>query len=76
MRRAIGAWLLVSLSIAVTRAQGPSVTWRMIGQPLGLGLQCGYFWNRGEGVVVSGAGQFFYLRNGTWRTGLKLPARG
>ncbi|HET6400317.1 MAG TPA: T9SS type A sorting domain-containing protein [Candidatus Kapabacteria bacterium] len=52
-------------------AQG--VTWERIGQ-LDFGIQCGYFWNSGTGVVVTGQAQFYYMKDGqSWRAGLKLP---
>src|ERR1017187_4394077 len=47
--------------------------WAQIGQ-LGLGIQCGYFWNRDVGVIATGNGQFYYLKSGgVWRSGQKMP---
>src|SRR5581483_1100856 len=62
---------LLAAAAVPSAAQTPK--WQQIGLRLGLGIQCGYFWNRGEGVIATGSGQFYYLRNGAWHAGLKLP---
>ena len=72
MRRHSIAILLLIFTTLASGARAQHVTWKQLGGSLGFGIQCGYFWNRGEGVVATGAGQFYYLRNGVWHTGPKL----
>src|SRR5665213_1746489 len=64
---------LAMLPMVTSAGYAQAVTWERIGQ-LDFGIQCGYFWNRGEGVVATGNAQFYYMKNGQpWRAGLKLP---
>ncbi len=73
MKQHARAFILIMLPLLASNAWAQSVSWKQVGNALGFGIQCGYFWNRGEGVVATGAGQIYYLRSGVWRTGLKLP---
>ncbi len=64
-------FLSVPFVLANTSVHAQINTWEEIGQ-IDKGIQCGYFWNRGEGVIATGNGQYYYMKNGLWRVGQKL----
>ncbi|GEM_PF-2616666 len=73
MNRYSASFLTAILTVASLSESALGQTWQQIGPRLGFGIQCGYFWNRGTGVVATGSGQFYYLRGGVWKAGQQLP---
>ncbi|HEX5315228.1 MAG TPA: hypothetical protein VFX22_01145, partial [Candidatus Kapabacteria bacterium] len=54
---------LAVLPMLASPSYAQTVTWEHIGQ-LDFGIQCGFFWNRGNGVVGTGDTHFYYMKNG------------
>ncbi len=71
--RKLVLFLLVPFTVSNPSVHAQMNRWEEIGQ-LGLGIQCGYFWNRDNGVIATGDGQYYYMKNGGgWKAGQKLP---
>src|SRR5665213_99178 len=63
---------LMAIPLFSSAVHSQTVSWHKIGQ-LGIGIECGFFWNRNEGVVATNSRQFYYLKDGKgWRAGLQL----
>src|SRR5665213_1000789 len=63
---------LMAIPLFSSAVHSQTVSWHKIRQ-LGIGIECGFFWNRNESIVATNSRQFYYLKDGKgWRAGLQL----